>query len=196
MKSLAAPDPTSALSAQLARISPRERMLLGVLALVAVVVAPVMAFDFYQKAETRNVAAREDLSRQMLVLKSVGAAGAGGQAARQREEVRAWSWEAPSAPIARVLAQDRIAAIVASAGITDAEIRGLDKIETAGGVELVKVDIDVPFTWGNLSKLLSGLSETKKGFLVEAMTIQDAAKPRLKMTLKLPTTRPPPAPAA
>jgi hypothetical protein len=196
MKSLAASDLTSALSAQLARISPRERRLLAVLALAAVVAAPVKAFDLYQNAQARNLAARDELSQQLLAARSLRAGGAGGQAARQRQEIRAWSWEAPSPAIGRVIAQDRIAAIAAGAGIADVEVKAADKIERAGGVDLIKVDVDAPFTWTGLSKLLSGLSETKKGFLVEGLTIQDAAKPRLKMTLKLPTTRPSPAAAA
>ena len=196
MKSLPASDLTSALSAQLARISPRERRLLAVLALAAVVVAPIESFDIYQKAQARNAAARDELSQARLTAQSLRSGGAGGQAARQREEIKAWSWTAPSAAVGRVIAQDRIAAIATSAGITDIEIKAAEKIEHAGGVDLVKIDIDAPFTWANLSGLLSGLSATGKGFLVDSLTIQDAAKPRLKIGLKLPMTAPPPqAPA-
>src|SRR3982751_947815 len=117
MKSLAASEFPSALSAQLARVSPRERRLLAILALAAVA----------------------DLDQARQAARSGRAGGVGGQMARQRQEIQAWSWQAPSAPIGRVLAQDRIAAIAAHAGLADAEVKGADKIEHVGGVDLVKI---------------------------------------------------------
>jgi hypothetical protein len=188
MKSLAALEPPSALSAQLARISPRERRLLTILALAAVVAAPVKAFDLYQSAQARNLAARAELDQQLQAARSVRSGGVGGQMARQRQEIQAWSWAAPSAPVGRVIAQDRIAAIAGQAGLAEAEVKAADKIEHVGGVDLVKVDIDTPFTWSGFSRLLEGLSQTGKGFLVDSLSIEDAAKPRLKMSLKLPMT--------
>jgi hypothetical protein len=197
MKSLPASDFTAAISAQFARVSPRERRLLAVLALAAIVAAPIKALDLYQQAQSRNLAARDQLSQALLAARSLRSGGVGGQLARQREEIKAWSWTAPSAAVGRVIAQDRIAAIATAAGMADAEIKAAEKIERAGGVELVKVDIDAPFTWANLSALLSGLSATGKGFVVDSLTIQDAPKPRLKMGLKLPmTTGAPQTPAA
>jgi hypothetical protein len=195
MKSLAASEFPSALSAQLARVSPRERRLLAILALAAVVAAPVKAFDLYQSAQSRNIAAHADLDRALQAARSARAGGVGGQTARQRQEIQAWSWQAPSAPIGRVLAQDRIAAIATHAGLADAEVKGADKIEHVGGVDLVKVDVEAAFSWAGFSGLLAGLSETGKGFLVDSLTIDDAAKPRLKMSLKLPITAEPGAPA-
>lgn len=189
MKSLAASDIASALSAQIARASPNERKLLAVLALAAVVAAPVKAFDLYQTAQTRNLAARAELSQALQGARSLRSGGVGGQLVRQRDEINSWSWQAPSAAIGRVIAVDRIAAIATAAGMADAEIKAADKIEHVGGVELIKVDINAPFTWAGLSSLLTGLAETKKGFLVETLTIQDSVKPRLKLSLKLPTTR-------
>jgi hypothetical protein len=192
MKLLAVSELSSAVGAQVARVSPRERRLLAVLALAAAVAAPVKAFDYYQTAEARKLSARAELNSELQAARAIRADGVGGQLARQRQEIRAWSWQASSAPIGRVLAQDRIAAIAAHAGMsTDTQIKAADKIEHIGGVDLVRVDIDAPFTWGSLSGLLSGLSATGKGFMVEALTIQDAPKPRLKMTLKLPMTATP-----
>src|SRR5205085_9842815 len=136
MKSLAASEIPSALSAQLARVSPRERRLLAVLALAAVVAAPVKAFDLYQSAQSRNIAARADLDQALQAARSLRAGGVGGQMARQRQEIQAWSWQAPSAPIGRVLAQDRIAAIATPAGLADAEIKGAEKDERGGRTDL------------------------------------------------------------
>jgi hypothetical protein len=189
MKLSAVSDLSSAVGAQFAKVSPRERRLLGVLALAIAVALPVKAFDYYQTAQARKLTARAELNTELQAARSVRADGVGGQLARQRQEIRAWSWQATSAPVGRVLAQDRIAAIAAHAGMaTDTQIKAADKIERIGGVDLVRVDIDAPFTWAGLSGLLVGLSETGKGFMVEALTIQDAPKPRLKMTLKLPMT--------
>ena len=188
MKSLTASEIPSALSAQIARVNPRERRLLAILALAALVAAPLKAFDLYQSAQSRNIAAHADLDQALQTARSARAGGVGGQMARQRQEIQAWSWQAPSAPVGRVLAQDRIAAIATHAGLTDAEIKAADKIERVGGVDLVKVDVDAAFSWAGFSGLLAGLSETGKGFLVENLVIEDAVKPRLKMSLKLPTT--------
>jgi hypothetical protein len=196
MKLSAASGFSSALGAQFAKVSPRERRLLAVLALAAALAAPVKAFDYYQTAQSRQVEARAALNTELQAAKAARADGVGGQLARQRQEIRAWSWQASSAPVGRVLAQDRVAAIAARAGLTaDTEIKAADKIDHIGGMDLVRVDIDAPFTWAGLSGLLAGLSETGKGFMVEALTIQDAPKPRLKMTLKLPMMAEPSAPA-
>ena len=196
MKLSAASDLSSALGAQIAKVSPRERRLLSILALAGALALPVKAFDYYQTAQTRKIDARAALNTELQAARAARADGVGGQLARQRQEIRAWSWQASSAPVGRVLAQDRIAAIAADAGMTaDTEIKAADKIEHVGGLDLVRVDIDAPFTWAGLSGLLAGLSETGKGFMVEALTIQDAPKPRLKMTLKLPMAAEPGAPA-
>jgi hypothetical protein len=187
MKLSAASELPSALGAQLARVNPRERRMLAVLALVVGLAVPFKAFDYYQTAQGRKIEARAALDEQLQAARSVRADGVSGRVAQQRQEIRAWSWQASSAPVGRVLAQDRIAAIASHAGMTaDTEIKAADKIEHVGGIDLVRVDIDAPFTWGALSGLLAGLAETGKGFMVEALTIQDAPKPRLKMTLKLP----------
>ena len=188
MKSLAASRSTDFFGEQLARVSPRERWLLAILGLALAVIAPVEAYGFYGKAQDRLAAAQEQLHTASQTARALRAGGVGGQLARQRDEIKAWSWAAPSAAVGRVIAQDRIAAIVTAAGMADAEIKAADKIEHAGGIDLVKVDIDAPFTWANLSGLLAGLSATGKGFVVDSLTIQDAPKPRLKVGLKLPMT--------
>lgn len=177
------------LSAQFGKVSARERRLLAVLGLGLLLAAPIKAFDLYQNAQARNLAARAALDAQLSQARTFSAGGVGGQLARERAQIRAWSWQAASAPVGRVIAQDRIAAIAAHAGMTDFEVKAADKIEHVGGVDLVKVDIEAPFSWRGLSFLLAGLGDTGKGFLVESLTIQDGAKPRLKMSLKLPMTR-------
>jgi type II secretory pathway component PulM len=192
MKLSAASELPSVLSAQFARVSPRERRLLAVLGVIALFVGAFESFDLYQTAQARKIAARAALDSELQAAKAVRADGVGGQLTRQRQEIQAWSWQASSAPVGRVLAQDRIAALAAHAGMSaDTEIKAADKIEHVGGIDLVRVDIDAPFTWAGFSGLLSGLAGTGKAFMVDALTIQDAPKPRLKMTLKLPMTATP-----
>lgn len=186
MKSLAATDVSPAIAAQLARISPRERRLLAVLAMAALVVAPLKAFDMAQQARDRNFTAQADLEKQRRAIHSVQAGGVGGQTARQRQEIKAWSWPASTAPVGRALAQDRIGSIAAAAGLTGAEVKAGEKIDHAGGVDLVRVNLEAPFTWGGLARLLTGLAETRKGFMVESLTIDDALAPKLRMVFKLP----------
>src|SRR4051812_43241298 len=197
MKSLAASRSTDFLGEWLGRISPRERWLLAILGLAAAVIAPIESFSLYSAAQDRLTSAQDQLHQASQTARTLRSGGVGGQLARQREEIKSWSWQAPSAAVGRVIAQDRIAAIATAAGMADAEIKAGEKIEHAGGIDLVKVDIDAPFTWANLSALLSGLSATGKGFVVDSLTIQDAPKPRLKIGLKLPmVSAAPEAPAA
>jgi hypothetical protein len=185
---LAAADFTTALSAPLARVTPRERRMLAVLALVALLVAPVMAYSWAQEAQDRNFNARQDLEAQRQAQRAVSAGGVGGQTARQMAEIKAWSWPASTAQVGKVLAQDRIAAIAVRAGLIGAEIKASDKIEHAGPVDMARIDIEAPFTWAGLSGLLAGLADTHKGFLVEALTIDAGTKPLLKMSIKVPIT--------
>ncbi len=175
-----------AASAQFARISARERKLLAGLALAALVVAPVKTFDWAQAAGERQVQAQQALDTALQAARGARGGGVQGQLAQQRKDIANWSWQAPSAPIGRVVAQDQITSIAIRAGMTGAEIKPADKIEKIGEVDFAKIEIDAPFAWPSFTAFLSGLAATGKGFMIDSLTVQDDVKPRLKLVLKLP----------
>jgi hypothetical protein len=121
-----------AASAQFARINARERKLLAGLALAALVVAPIKTLDWAQAAGERQAQAQQSLDTALLVARNARGGGVQGQLAQQRKDINSWSWQASSAPIGRVVAQDQITAIAAKAGMIGAEIKPADKIDKIG----------------------------------------------------------------
>lgn len=175
-----------AMDAQVARMKPRERKLVIGLGLVALVIAPIKAFDMAQTALERNLQARGELDAARQTAKGARGGGVQAQLERQRQEIRGWSWQAASPAIGRVIIQDQIAGLAAEAGMREPDIRSAERIEQIGEVSLVRVDVAAPFTWASYTAFLASLNRIQKGFLIDSMVLEDDDQPRIKITLKLP----------
>lgn len=174
------------IDAQVARMKPRERKLVVGLGLVALVIAPIKAFDMAQTALERNLQARSELEAARQLAKGARGGGVQGQIAKQQQEIRSWSWQAASPAIGRVIIQDQIATLAAEAGMREPDIRSAEKIEQVGDVSLVRIDVAAPFTWASYTAFLASLNRIQKGFLIDSMVLEDDDQPRIKITLKLP----------
>jgi len=190
MTAVPAPRSSFSLSGFAARLSVRERRLLALLALVALVVAPVVAVSRMQDAKSRNIEAQAALEQAQ----GGGRGGLTADLVRSRQQIRAWSWQAATPEIGRVIVQDSIRRIAAEAGMSEVDLRSSDRIETAGEVSFVRVDLSANFDWKSFTAFLSGLGAYGKGFMVESMNVQDNDKPKLRMTLKMPVIAPVAAP--
>jgi hypothetical protein len=179
----------SELNAQVAdlvgRIKPSERRLLGLLVLAALIILPLKAFSLVEAAQNRNDEAQTALAAVHQVLWR-GQGGVAGRVAGETAQVKAWSWQADSADIGKVLIQNDIATLANKAGMADVDVKVDDKLQSAGQVKLVSLEMTAPFSWPALSGFLTALDATGKGFILDQAQLPDDDKPRLKLLLRAP----------
>ena len=179
----------------MARMSAKERRLLGGLVLVLLAVAPIKAAGWREEAATRHetVAAELDRLRQ-----ATGRANGGvsSELAQQRAEVRNWSWQAESVEVGKVLVQDRISSMAEDAGLSEVDVKVAEKTETAGEVQLVPLTLTANFSWPGLSAFIASMDAAGKGFILDTVEMPDNDKPRLKVELRAPLVIRPPRPEA
>jgi hypothetical protein len=167
------------------RIKPSERRLLVLLLLAGLLAAPIKTFDMVQAAAQRSADAQSALDATRKALRR-GQGGITGQVNTQKAAVVDWSWRADSADVGKVVIQNQIADLADKAGLIGAEVKVADKLQTAGDVQLVSLEVTAPFTWPGLSGFLDGLQATGKGFILDQVQLPDDDKPRLKIALRAP----------
>jgi hypothetical protein len=167
------------------RVKPSERRLLTLLVLAGLLAAPIQAFDMVQTASQRNTDAQTalDATRQNL---RRGQGGIAGQVNVQKAAVRDWSWRADNLDVGKVMIQNEVSELADKADFVGAEVKVDEKLQTAGEVQLVSLEVTAPFTWSGLSDFLAGLQATGKGFILDQVQLPDDDKPRLKITLRAP----------
>ena len=169
------------------RLSARERLLVMLALMAALIMAPLKAYDWADHAQEGYLQAALDLAAARQSTAS-GHNGLAGQLADTRSEIRGWSWMAPSASVGQVILQDEIAKLAKGAGMTEVDVRAIPGMDRVGGVDFVKVELTAAFSWPTLTHFLSDLAAPQKGFMVETMTIQGDAPARVRMVLRLPLT--------
>ena len=177
---------TSALNAQVARLSPNERLLLTLLGLVALVGALYLAFIFQQGARHDHQIAQDELAEARQQVGRTAGPTLTADMARSRQEVRAWSWQGSTIAVAQVRAQNDIAEIAANSGLANAEVKTNDRLEVAGEVTFAAMDISAPFSWPALAGFMQGLTNTGKGFVVEQVQLTADRDPKVRISLKAP----------
>lgn len=168
------------------KVSVRERRLLAVVGLLVLVLAPIKAFDMRAQALAANEAAHADLALAKATARRASGQGVAAQLQKTRDEIREWSWEAPSVPVGQVMAQREMTDLAARGGLSGAEVKAAGRPEPAGAATLVGVEVSAPFNWSGLSGFLSGLSSSGKGFILESVSKTDDKEPRLKIVVRLP----------
>jgi hypothetical protein len=167
------------------RVKPSERRLLTLLVLAGLLAAPIQAFDMVQTASQRNTDALAALDATRQTLRR-GQGGITGQVNLQKASVRDWSWRADNLDVGKVMIQNEVSKLADEAGLVGAEVKVDEKLQTAGEVQLVSLEVTAPFTWTGLSDFLAGLQATGKGFILDQVQLPDDDKPRLKITLRAP----------
>lgn len=154
------------LSARLQRTTMRERLLLGGLVMVALIYAPVAAFewrtareDLYIDAVTEQAAAR--LSRDSA--RRIASTSANSAAQRDMDQ---WGFNASNVPIAQVLIERRLLAAATEAGLTNVRITMNDDVEQIGSVNWLAGEVEADLVWKGVFGMLDTLGGWPEGFRV------------------------------
>ncbi len=177
---------TTSIAEAFGKVSVRERRLLAGLALLALILAPMKAFEMRAEALAANEAAHAELQLAKTNARRASGQGVAAQLQKTRDEIREWSWAAPSVAVGQVMAQNEMSSLAASGGLAGAEVRASGRPEPAGSVTLVGVEVTAPFSWSGLSGFLSGLSSSGKGFILESVSKTEDKEPKVKILVRLP----------
>ena len=171
-----------------ARVSPRERKLLAGLALIALILAPLKAFEMRQTALEDNRLVQEQVAAAKAAARRATGQGLGAQIERTQDEIRDWSWSAPSVAVGQVMAQNELAEMAAAGGLAAAQVSAVGKPVAAGAVTLVGIEIEAPFNWSGLSGFLGELSQSGKGFILEEVAMTEDKTPKLEILVRVPVS--------
>lgn len=181
---------SSATSGPLDRVlagrTPRERMLLLLVAALALGGGLYFSLSSALSARRDHAEAAEVLASAEQAAQRASRGGLAGRLEEAREEVRAWSWQAPSAEVGQVLAQRDMMRIASSAGLRDVRIEARIAMDQAGEVTLAPLDLRSKFEWRSLSGFMTALEGTGKGFVLDSVEMTDDREPELRILVRIP----------
>ncbi len=150
----------------------RERLLVGGLILIALIYAPMAAFDWrgaredlYVDAVTERAAAKlgRDSARRV-------ASTAADDAALR--DMAGWGFEASNLAVAQVLIERRLVAAATEEGLTRVRITMDDEVETIGSVTWLGGELQADLIWKGVFGLLDQVGGWPEGFRVTGFHYQ------------------------
>lgn len=157
---------TRALVARLQRTTPRERVLLGVMALAALVYAPISAADWRVRQEDRYVdalSARASARLAASTARRVETAAADDFAV---EDMKTWGFEASNVAVAQVRIEQQLARAATDTGMTNLVITTDSEVETIGVTQWVGAEIQADLRWNPTFAFLDRVAAWPEGFRV------------------------------
>lgn len=155
-----------ALQARLARTTPRERLLLAVLVLGALIYAPIAVGDWRARQEERYINALTDRAAARLAAASaqrVAAAAADDQAVKDMES---WGFDAGNVAVAQVGIEQRLVEAASEAGLANVRITTRNEPEAIGPTQWLGAEVQANLMWTPTFDFLDQLSAWPEGFRV------------------------------
>lgn len=152
--------------ARLARTTPRERLLLAVLVLGALIYAPIAIGDWRARQEERYIDALTDRAAARLAAASarrVAAAAADEQALRDMES---WGFDASNVAVAQVGMEQRLVEAASEVGLTNVRITTRNEPEAIGPTRWLGAEVQANLMWTPTFDFLDHLSAWPEGFRV------------------------------
>ncbi|MGA0545426.1 hypothetical protein ACO2Q1_09135 [Brevundimonas sp. VNH65] len=157
---------TQAVVARLARTTPRERVLLAVLVLGALVYAPIAASDWRTRQEDRYVAALTDRASAELAAAAARRIRAVTADQAALEDMRTWGFEALNAPIAAVEIEQRLLREAERAGLTAFVISMDSEPEAEGPTQWMEAEVEADLRWTPTFAFIDAVAAWPEGFRV------------------------------
>jgi hypothetical protein len=156
----------SALVARLQRTTPRERMLLGVLALGALIYAPIGAADWRVRQEDRYVDALSARASARLAATSARRVEAAAADDLAIEDMKTWGVEATNVAVAQVRIEQKLSRAVTEAGMTNVSITTDSEVETIGPTQWLGAEVQADLRWNPTFAFLDRVAGWPEGFRV------------------------------
>lgn len=157
---------TRALIARLQRTTPRERVLLGVMVLAALVYAPISAADWRIRQEDRYVDALTSRASARLAANAARRVEAAAADDSAVEDMKTWGFEAANIAIAQVRIEQQLVKAATDTGMTNFTITTDSEPETIGVTQWVGAEIQADLRWNPTFALLDRVAGWPEGFRV------------------------------
>lgn len=155
-----------ALGERLRRTTPRERVLLAVLMLGALVYAPIAAADWRAAQEDRYVQALGDRASARLAQAAARRIEAATENRSALEDMRSWGFKAGNVAIAQVMIEQRLSAAASAAELVEPRITVRDQVETVGPTQWLEAEVQADLRWAPTFAFLDDVAAWPEGFRV------------------------------
>lgn len=166
-----------ALVVRFQRTTPRERLLLGALALGIFLYAPILAMDRRAEASERYVDAVTERAAARLTLNAARRAAADPLDRAVFEDMRGWGVEASNPATAQVLLERRLFEAVNRAQLVNAQITTRPEIETLGATQWVEGEVQADLRWTPVFAFLDAVAAWPEGFRITSFQYETTPPP-------------------
>ncbi|NBB64002.1 hypothetical protein GVN18_32575 [Pseudomonas sp. ODNR1LW] len=166
-----------ALSARLQQTTPRERALLGVLLLGALVILPLAAADWRVGQEDRYVEALEDRAQARRTADAAKRIRTALDDKLALEDMQTWGFKASNVDVARVMIEDALARAARETELTQVTIATDNEIEAIGPTDWLGAEVQADLRWSTLFNFLDRVAAMPQGFRVVAFSYELTAQP-------------------
>lgn len=157
---------TRALIERLKRTTPRERVLLAVLGLGALVYAPIGAADWRIGQEDRYVEALSARASARLAATTARRIEAAASDDTAIEDMQTWGFEATNIAVAQVRIEQQLARAAAGAGLTNASITTESEVEAIGPTQWLGAEVQADLRWSPTFAFMDRVATWPEGFRV------------------------------
>lgn len=157
---------TRDLVARLKRTTPRERVLLAVLVLGALVYAPIAASDWRAAQENRYIDAVTERSSARLAAAAARRIEAATADQAALEDMETWGFEASNVAVAQVRIEQRLVEAATRAGLTNLRVTTGSEIEAIGPTQWLGAEVQANLMWAPTFAFLDALAAWPEGFRV------------------------------
>ena len=168
---------TRALVVRFQRTTPRERLLLGALALGVLAYAPIFAMDQKAAASERYIDAVTDRAAARLALNAARRAAADPIDRAVFEDMRSWGLEASNAATAQVLLERRLFEATTRAQLANVQITTRPEIETLGATQWVGGEVQADLRWTPTFAFLDALAAWPEGYRITGFQYETTPPP-------------------
>ena len=168
---------TRALVVRFQRTTPRERLLLGALAMGVLVYAPIFAMDQKAVASDRYIDAVTERAAARLSLNAARRAAADPLDRAIFEDMRSWGIDASNAATAQVLLERRLFEAATRAQLANVQITTQSEIETIGATQWVGGEVQADLRWTPTFAFLDAISAWPEGFRITSFQYETTPPP-------------------
>jgi hypothetical protein len=163
-------------------LTQRERYLVLGLAMAALTMAPLSAWELAQKCQVELVQSRLELAQQSRMQGTVSRSE--WQEIRiQAEQLSRWGWKAKSPAIGQVLVEQQINAMAMTAGMTSISISTNKELNRVGPLSFVRLQVNADFNWITFTQFLRELGKANKAFVVRSISVTGDMPVKVQLVL-------------
>jgi hypothetical protein len=161
-----------ALAVRLQRTTPRERVLLGALALGFLIILPVTASDWRVSQEDRYIDAMTDRASARLAASAAQRVQAAVEDETALDDMKTWGFTASNIDVARVMIEEALARAAREADLSAVSITTEEEVETIGPTQWLGAEVQADLRWTPVFAFLDKVSAWPEGFRVAAFNYE------------------------